>query len=262
MEIYCVHGFLGNPEDWGFLHDVCDEKGWRLHAVSCWSFFSEGAISLQDAAKKFCADVAKDSVAPRLLLGYSMGGRFGLHALLEAPHLWARALIVSAHYGLEQEEARAARRLHDAKWAARFRLEPWDDLMLAWNAQGVFGGLLEQRSLRKEEDFEREKLALALEAWSLGTQAFLLPKLQEVRDVLSWLVGAQDTKFCALTQREEFRALGLDSHVWEGVGHRVPWEASERFVRWLVEWACAAERAGWAERAGAAERAGTEARPR
>ena len=75
-----------------------------------------------------------------MLLGYSLGGRLALHALLHAPELWAGALVVGADTGLADPKEREARVRWDAAWAERFLNEPWEDVLRDWDAQAVFGG--------------------------------------------------------------------------------------------------------------------------
>ncbi|MCK6508494.1 alpha/beta fold hydrolase [Myxococcota bacterium] len=275
MEVFGLHGFLGQPSDWRFVEeDLRQTMPWvRWQSPSCWPTQKDtskspseqtrcldtngqveqarcldtngqveqarcldatGQIeqtqSLRAWARRFCQEVAQSTQEARILVGYSMGGRLALHALLEQPDLWAGAMIISAHYGLRDQAAREARKQHDAQWAARFRTMDWDALMQAWDQQSVFGGQADQRPLRQESDFDRESLARALEVWSLGNQDYLLPALYDVRHKLCWLVGAEDTKFCQLTEEAAFLAQGIRTLRMEGLGHRLPWQDPSRFL--------------------------------
>ncbi|MCX6865074.1 MAG: hypothetical protein NTV46_02435, partial [Verrucomicrobia bacterium] len=75
----------------------------------------------------------------RALLGYSMGGRLALHALLEENPPWQAAIIVSAHPGLEAEAERETRRTADAAWAHQALTGNWQEFLAAWDAQPMLG---------------------------------------------------------------------------------------------------------------------------
>lgn len=235
MDVFGLHGFLGSPSDWDQTKDALQSDfSWlRWHSVSCWSGWKDKPPSLRDWARSFCQQAAATTQEKRILVGYSMGGRLALHALLEQPELWEKAVIISAHYGLQDEAARAARRQHDATWAARFRTLPWDELMQAWEQQSVFGGPQKAPMIRQEADVDRSQLAGALETWSLGNQAYLLPALGPLCDKLLWLVGTEDTKFCQLTETPEFLAQQIRTLRMEALGHRLPWQDPPRFLHVL-----------------------------
>jgi predicted alpha/beta superfamily hydrolase len=93
MMITALHGFLGQGSDWDFLRDA-----------------------------GFVVDTPPlDAIPPQgdVLLGYSLGGRLALQALLGGAR-YQRAIFVSAGLGIEDEAARAARRAADEVWARRF----------------------------------------------------------------------------------------------------------------------------------------------
>src|ERR1041385_1856831 len=110
-------------------------------------------------------DFMRDIETPeRVLLGYSMGGRLALQALIEGAN-FDRAVIVSA--GLNLEEGRDERRARVDAWAKRFESDPWDDVMRDWNAQPVFGGHVLPRF---ESDYDRHELARQLRENSPGVR--------------------------------------------------------------------------------------------
>ncbi|HEV8433755.1 MAG TPA: alpha/beta fold hydrolase, partial [Thermoanaerobaculia bacterium] len=87
------NGFLGVDRDWDFVRDIETDE--------------------------------------RVLVGYSMGGRLALQALV-ANAAFDRAVIISA--GLNLEEGREERRARDEAWAKRFESDAWDEVMRDWNA--------------------------------------------------------------------------------------------------------------------------------
>lgn len=241
--IRLLPGFLGRGADWApFTAGFESLSGGPVETpelfapgsplVEIESLTAAGsAFAARGAASAFAAQGAAsaDEDAFRVLIGYSLGGRIALHALLAAPERWRAAVIVSAHPGLESEAECAARLAHDEAWARRFESEAWDDLMTAWHAQPVFAGRA-PTAPRREADFDRAALAHALRAWSLGTQENLRPALRALRFPVLWLAGAEDAKFAALG-REAAAALPEGRfEVVAGCAHRVPWEAPDAFL--------------------------------
>lgn len=172
--------------------------------------------------------------AGKVLLGYSMGGRLALHALLDRPAgPWQAAVIVSAHPGLEDEQQRVQRRATDADWAAKALRGDWAGLLDEWNSQPVLadGPAPDRAGLIRR----RQMVARSFVDWSLGAQAPLWSSLGGIKLPVLWVAGMRDRKFADLAER----AAGLmpDAELWvaEAAGHRVPWLAGEAFVTRVAE---------------------------
>jgi len=205
--ITALHGFLGKGSDWGFLRDA-----------------------------GFAVDTPPlDAIPPQgdVLLGYSLGGRLALHALL-AGACYRRAIFVSAGLGIEDEAARTARRAADEVWARRFEHDDWETLMRDWNAQPLFGG---HAIARDERDYDRAALAHALRAWSPGVFPPVAARLHELTVPTLWIAGANDAKYTAEAARGAGGSRG-EAVIVGGAGHRVPWEAPDALsetIRSFVE---------------------------
>ena len=200
MVVTALHGFLGLPSDWDFL-----------------------------TAAGFAVETPPlDSIPPAgdVLLGYSMGGRLALHALLGGAK-YRRAVIVSAGLGIADRVAREERQRTDDRWARMFEKLPWRRVVAEWHAQPVFGGHTVRRD---EHDFDRSELARQLRQWSPGVLPPVTWRLHEIDIPVLWVAGERDTKYVA----EAHRAVGLlqNAELWicPDAGHRVPWEQPERFV--------------------------------
>ncbi|HEX7679514.1 MAG TPA: alpha/beta fold hydrolase [Thermoanaerobaculia bacterium] len=197
--ITCLHGFLGNPRDWDFLR----EAGFSIETPPL------------------------DTIPPHgdILLGYSLGGRLALHALL-AGGQYKRAIFVSTGLGIEGEEARAARRAADEAWALRFESEDFDSVMAAWNAQPVLAGPALSRT---RDDYDSR----ALREWSSGALPSVASRLHELRIPTLWIAGARDAKYAAEARRAVSLVRGADLTMIEDAGHRVPWEQPREFMERL-----------------------------
>lgn len=224
--IQCLHGFLGAPDEWTAL---LQQVPGRAYDVLEWCEAADDWPSVTEVAA--CALGQEE---PSILLGYSFGGRLAQHLFARDPYRYAALVLVSAHPGLQYEDEKQARRASDAGFAQRFRVEPWAQVMDAWNAQPVLRG----SAPRLTDARRRYAWADMLERYSLGVQEDFRPVLREHAARVFWMCGANDAKYVALGQ-----ALAQDGTlqhllVVDNAGHRVPWDAPEAFaaqVRAVVE---------------------------
>ena len=224
--IWCMHGAVGQAADWqGFA-----VPGWAVRRVDLWRFVACCPLPIAEFGRALNEE-ARATPGPRVLLGYSMGGRLALHALLEKDSPWDAAVIVSAHPGLESEEERAARRAADAEWAARALQMEWSDFLTAWNEQPVFDGEAISMADRRLLSTRKQEVARSFMDWSLGTQEPLWERLSEIKVPVLWAVGGRDEKFRTLGERAVSGIPGAKLAVLETAGHRVPWEAAEGFPK-------------------------------
>lgn len=220
--IFALHGFLGLPADWKFLKA-------KLHAVDVLAIHppKEG---LWRWAKAFNAYARNCSPTPRILLGYSMGARLAMHALLDAPALWQKAVFVSGQPGLSIEE-KAKRVYEDKRWADRFLKDPWKDLMREWNRQPIF--LQDKSFVRKEEDYSRPILAETILGFSQALQEDLTGRLEACRVPQHWIAGESDVKYAAIAREKPSHSIVPKA------GHRVPWDNPDTFTQIFEELAYA-----------------------
>lgn len=224
-------GFLGKPQDWTALfsgHTL--EKFLTPHDY----FNGQPVKEMAEWAVDFNLNALKNFgiARRRILLGYSLGGRLSMHALLQDPVVWHAAVIVSAHLGIVEADERKIRAEVDEKWAVRFEKDNWHDLMTDWNRQSVFSKDTFCFD-RQESDYSREALAATLRCWSLSRQQDLFPLVSQLEIPILWVVGAEDVKYAIQAKRLEEAVLRHPlSRVWivPGSGHRVPWNYKKEFL--------------------------------
>jgi 2-succinyl-6-hydroxy-2,4-cyclohexadiene-1-carboxylate synthase len=194
--ITCLHGFLGAPRDWDFLR----EAGFVIETPPL------------------------DAVPPRgdILLGYSLGGRLALHAVLAGAR-YERAIFVSTGLGIEDEAARQARRISDEAWAQRFESEEFDSVITDWNAQPVLTGPALSRT---RGDYDSR----ALREWSSGVLPPVASRLHELTIPTLWIAGSRDAKYVAEAKRAASLARNARLSIIDHSGHRVPWEQPDDFL--------------------------------
>lgn len=206
-----LHGFLGSPSDWNAFENVI-------------AYPIAAAENFYEWAKNFNRWVEANTDGPRTLVGYSMGGRLGLQALLQNPSLWSRAVLISTHPGLEDEQEKLARIESDAVWAKRFREDPWELLMDDWERQPIF-----KDSIRlNRKDGNREMLARQLECFSLGRQEDFRLRLESINVPIQWVTGSKDVKFEQLA-KEVIKHHTYSAHRSLEGSHRVIFEVPHFF---------------------------------
>ena len=228
---YALHGFLGLPTDWDSLGQPFGKSFEAVKIVP----ISHPKNGLQKWGQAFNRWVRKDYAQKRILLGYSQGGRLGMHALIDAPELWSGAIIVSANTGIPSKEERSARLQVDLRWAERFLKDPWEPLIDDWDRQAVFQGK-KPSFPRKEADFVRSELANAIEGWSIGRQDDLREPLSKLSCPILWVAGGKDLKYVDIAK--EMADAHDRSAFWVApdAGHRVPWECPQLFLKEINTW--------------------------
>lgn len=227
--IHALHGNFGLPTDWdAVLPPDVPAKAWHLWEIRR---HHPEARTLTGFASWFNDQIAAlPTSGPRLLAGYSLGGRLALHVLLERPALWQGVVLLSTHPGLETAAGRAGRRAHDAAWRERCRVDPWESVLKAWNAQPVLAD--SQPSIDSAPaQVWRAEIAGAFGDWSLGSQEFLLPFLTHSRVPVLAMAGERDAKFLTLAGNLRNCRPGHSLRVISGAGHRLLQDSSGAVLR-------------------------------
>lgn len=257
MMVVALHGFLGLPADWqeslatieSKIESKEDTKGdfdLLTPDLSVWATRAE-ITNLASFAHSFNRAVRKrmeETQDKVILAGYSMGGRLAIQCLFDDPDLYAGAVLVSTHFGLDESDraGREARVSSDQAWAERLRKNAWEKSWSEWNAQPVLRPGTRARSTSAEGSVRgsrlegrREAWARALEMWSLGRQDDFRDRLKrwtEAGKKLTVLSGTDDAKFTELaTQWTKSVPSKSQANVRHrtvlGAGHRVLLEAPE-----------------------------------
>ena len=231
-EFWCLHGAVGAASDWRMLGKGLAEKGASTRSVDLWRFLQCESVSMPDFGKRLNADAAGEVSRGqrRILLGYSMGGRLALHALLEDGP-WDAAVIISANPGLRDPAEISSRRASDTVWATQALTLPWDGFLQKWNSQPILGGANRDEREDKKLIQRRREIARSFVDWSVANQQPLWERLPEIKIPVTWIAGENDTKYRAIA--EEAVSLLPDGKlaIAPGSSHRVPWDNEA----WLLE---------------------------
>lgn len=223
MRIYVVSGFLGLPSDWKALSFGPELEHREIIPQP----------SLQAWAEHFNESIKRDGAEKRLLMGYSMGGRLAMHALLAESSLWSGAVIVSAHPGLTEHHDRVNRHMQDIKWAERFENDPWREVIHDWNQQAVFDGA--PAFSRFEQDYSRSNLAKIMRHFSLGLQENLRLQLHSLTLPILYVAGQKDLRYSVLAKECAENHTKAQLWIAPEAGHRVPWQQSVAFQQQVIK---------------------------
>lgn len=216
--IHCLHGAVGSPSDWEiFEHSLGEKtKPWHL-----WDFFKDPPPSLQSAG----LTIANHAAQGDILLGYSMGGRLALHALLSAPATWRAAIMISAHPGLITGELE--RLSYDEQWATLAE-DNWPSFIEKWNQQTILAS--PPPGLHQASRKDQSAVAASFRHWSLGKQKNLASSLSTITCPVLWITGARDEKFTHLGREISTLIPFVKHEIVQDSGHRVPWEQPDLFA--------------------------------
>ncbi len=217
IAISALHGAVGSPDDWTALES---SLGWPMRKVNLWD--SPPGLDLGAWGAHFC----RTEKPGGLLLGYSLGARLALHALLQAPDRWRAAVLLCPHPGLTSEAERRERTAADGHWAHLARSLPWEEFLQTWNAQPVLGAMPVAQTQRGLES-HRSEIAASFDRWSLGRQRDLRAELSKIQVPVLWLTGSRDEKFTRLAAGCCEWLAQCRHRVIPNAGHRLHLEASD-----------------------------------
>lgn len=220
--VLALHGFTQTGAMWDEIAEACggvwvapDLPGHGGPPVPDWP-----------AAVAWVSGLAAGLRVPRILVGYSMGGRLALGALAAGVEVDG-AVIVSAAAGISDPAGRADRMRADADLAATIRSSGIEAFVDDWLARPMFAGLgvrsdawrAADRAVRVAHD--AELLAAALETLGQGAQPPLLEHLRRVTVPVEWVVGARDVRYRGIAETAAARLGRATVTVVEGAGHAV-----------------------------------------
>ena len=223
QQLWALPGFLGLKKDW----EVFNFSSVRLFDFDDFTF-----SSLHTLADSLNQLALQQKTFPTLM-GYSLGARVALHALIQAPQLWKSAILISANPGLTEVQAKKRRLQSDKQWANRFLIESWEKVTEDWNDQPIF--LKTKQLKRVEENYSREKIFHLLTSTSLGVQQDLRAKIKALPMPILWVVGKEDTKYLEFSKSIRFSHPLSKVAVLTKAGHRAPWDQPFKFKKVVHE---------------------------
>jgi 2-succinyl-6-hydroxy-2,4-cyclohexadiene-1-carboxylate synthase len=183
------------------------------------------------------AEIAEAAGEGAVLVGYSLGGRLALRAVLRDPGRYAGLVTVGATAGIDDPARRNARAEADDRLAAWMEAAPIEDVVAIWERQPLFAdqseGLIEtQRPGRLTHD--PAGLAMLLRTAGQGVLEPVWHELLTLDLPLLAIAGARDEGYVAAAQRIADVAPRGRAAIVEDAGHAPQLQQPERVAE-LIE---------------------------
>ena len=237
ITIWCLHGAVGMAADWQEFSQLATSLGYQVRAVDLWRFLDCCPKSLQEVGCALNAEVAACR-GKHVIIGYSLGGRIALHALIDSPALWSAAVVISAHPGLATEAERGMRRATDAEWSTKALRDSWQNFINEWSSQIILKPAHTEHTNWLDKNLlvmRRKEIARSFIDWSLGAQSNLLALLPSISCPVAWFTGEYDTKFTDIARTTVPYIPQGSLQVIESAGHRVPWDQPAVFSQLVAD---------------------------
>lgn len=242
LNLWCIHGNLQNPSVWDFLDTYKNElmssisaENYRINIIKV-NLWNDIANSMEEWALRFCNQV--ENLKPQsknIVLGYSLGGRLAMQALVTNPELWSVAIIVSAHPGLKSDQEKLNSFDFDLKWSNKFQNESWEELIDEWDSLPVFCGFNRQITII-EKLFDRDAIGELFKVYSKGHQDYLPDKLKKILNMkMLYIAGEMDVKYTNIGMALSDEIHNLKFCCVKNAGHRVPWENQPVFFKKIFD---------------------------
>ncbi|KDO14732.1 2-succinyl-6-hydroxy-2,4-cyclohexadiene-1-carboxylate synthase [Vibrio metoecus] len=233
-----VHGLLGSGADWQPVLTYLADKQCAVLTLDLPGHGANPVLHCDDFAQavEMIEQTVQAHITPEvsvILVGYSLGGRLIMNGLAQGAfsrlNLRGADHRKAGHFGLQDDEEKAARWKNDEQWAQRFAKQPIEHVLNDWYQQAVFSSLNhEQRQtlIAQRSANLGSSVAHMLLATSLAKQPYLLPALQALTLPIHYVCGEKDNKFQQLAQH-----CGLSYSQVANAGHNVHHEQPQAFAK-------------------------------
>jgi 2-succinyl-6-hydroxy-2,4-cyclohexadiene-1-carboxylate synthase len=180
------------------------------------------------------AAAAGDGAVP---VGYSLGGRLALRAVLRDPGRYAGLVTVGATAGLDEPSIRSARAAADERLASWMETAPIEDVVSIWERQPLFADQSEalveqQRAGRLSHD--PAELAMLLRTAGQGVLEPVWHELLMLDLPVLAIAGARDEGYVAAAERIADIAPRGRAAIVEEAGHAPQLQRPEEVARLIM----------------------------
>jgi 2-succinyl-6-hydroxy-2,4-cyclohexadiene-1-carboxylate synthase len=173
-----------------------------------------------------------------VLVGYSLGGRLALRAVLREPHRFAGLVTVSTTAGIDEAPARTARAEADERLAAWIEASPIEDVVSVWERQPLFADqsealVAQQRSGRLSHD--PASLALLLRTAGQGALEPVWHDLLRLDLPVLAIAGAREDGYVRAARRIAETAPRGRAAIIAEAGHAPQLQQPEEVARLISE---------------------------
>jgi 2-succinyl-6-hydroxy-2,4-cyclohexadiene-1-carboxylate synthase len=183
-------------------------------------------------------EIADTASASPVLVGYSLGGRLALRAVLRDPARYAGLVTVSATAGIDEAVSRSARAEADDRLASWIEASPIEDVVGVWERQPLFADQSEvlveaQRAGRLSHD--PAGLALLLRTAGQGVLEPVWHDLFSLELPVLAIAGGRDDGYVRAARRIAETAPRGRAAIVEEAGHAPQLQHPEDVARLIAE---------------------------
>lgn len=206
INIICLHGFLGSPDDFNFLEELKDAK---INKVNLDSLVHLSVDNIYTEIDKY---LSSDFV--NILVGYSFGARLSIGYFLRDTAKFEKVILFAGHAGLSSQSEQMDRLPFENKMILNLKEMNRDEFLSMWNQYAIFDNDLDLFN----EHTSFKTAALYFKNYGLSKQEYFLPKLREFSQKVYWHFGKHDQKYCDYAQNclQDF-----DVYYFQNAGHRL-----------------------------------------
>lgn len=234
--LLALHGFTGTGEDFEALAALTPELGWRAPDLP-----GHGDAADEEALPALLERLSAALLSaprPRLVLGYSMGGRIALQlaVALRGVDALDGLILVGASPGLADLVEAAARRAADEALAALAEAEGAEAFLTRWRATPILQTQAQipepwrGRMLARRARCRASGLAASLRVYGTGALPSLWDALPTLSVPTALIAGALDPKFVRVHAEMAARLPNVRTVTLPGVGHTAHLEDPAAFV--------------------------------
>ncbi len=210
-DVLFLPGFMQHADAWSEVAALVGERyPSRVLDFETWTF------------EERVGEILAASVPGTIPVGYSMGARLALHAVVRTPNRFAGLVMVGGTAGIEDEGVRRARLLADEELASWIETHSIDEVVERWERNPVFASqssdvVAAQRAGRLRHS--PADLARLLRSAGQGALPPVWDRLRELRTPVLALAGADDSSYKAVAERLANLGPVFDVAVIENAGH-------------------------------------------
>jgi 2-succinyl-6-hydroxy-2,4-cyclohexadiene-1-carboxylate synthase len=226
-----IPGFMQRGDAWRPVAELLPERYPSVLLDHREHSFEGRLAEIADAAAPAGAEGA-------VLVGYSLGGRLALRAVLRDPGRYAGLVTVGATAGLDDPSLRSWRAEADDRLASWMEMAPIEDVVSIWERQPLFAdqseGLIEEQRPGRMSHHPAE-LAMLLRTAGQGVLEPVWHELLTLEVPVLAIAGARDEGYVRAAQRmADVAPLGRAAIV-EDAGHAAHLQRPERVAELIQE---------------------------
>jgi len=244
IQIVAVHGFLGSADDWvniekdlqtklsKFLQQSIEIQWLKINLFNQ----SDDQIVADDLFSfHYLADKIRNLSDPnkvKIFIGYSLGGRIGLHLLEKYSFDFAHFIFLSTHPGLTAHDEKRHRFSHDQQWLRLLQQLTFAEFIKEWSQQPVFKN--DTAMVQNSSNLNLVKLEYGLRELSLANQDNMEMHIQKNHARVSWLVGEKDFKFLQIAENLKQKKILSHYERISDSGHRILFDQPSQIASLLL----------------------------